>query len=98
MILCSGAGFPFRTHSIRFVEDVRCNAAKCSGARPNGQRVDLTHLFQGERLAVRTHLTVLMVRPNAIGKAWLFTMRASHDPAAKLTCVGPASSVPGRGC
>ena len=98
-IRCSGAGCPFRSRSLSSAKHARCSGTACSGrSRSNGQRVDLTQLFEGKRLAVGTRLTVLVVHPNSIGKAWLFTIRPSQDPATKLTCVAPGSSTPGRGC
>jgi hypothetical protein len=43
-------------------------------------------------------LTVAMSQRNMIGKTWVFTTRRGRHPKLVISCLAPASSIPGRGC
>src|SRR6202000_477122 len=75
--LCHGRGCPFakRTTSIR----------KSSQSRA----IDLTAPFEQRRLSLKTQLTVAVVRPNSIGKAYGFVVRSGRQPQLKGPRLAP---------
>lgn len=109
---CAGRGCPFGSHIARASRSATAGAAnsrtckrrpcapkRTRGAKPRtGTKVDLAGLFHGRRLAPGARITVSIVKPGAIGKVYIFTIRASRYPTVKRTCVAAGSSTPGRGC
>jgi hypothetical protein len=60
--------------------------------------IDLTREFDRSRLRVRTQVTVVITRPQWIGKSYVFTTRASRPPSVRLTCLAPGAIRPGLAC
>jgi hypothetical protein len=82
-LMCSGKGCPFS----RKVES-------STGTR----KLDLTTLFKGSRLAIRTQLTVSVTKPSTIGRVWTFTIGARGRASDRVSCLAPGSTVPGKDC
>ena len=99
-LLCRGAGCPATQRRLRVSVARTCGAARCAGRRrrPGTGTVDVAPLLRGRHLRPATVLTVAMTERNAIGKAFVFTVRSGRDPKVVIGCLAPGSVVPGRGC
>lgn len=94
---CRGHGCPF-AHRARSVS----SSARCSrrghGRRACPVRYSLTGTFAGRRLGVGTALTIMLVRPQYIGKYYRFTVLARRQPRVQISCLAVDSTRPGVGC
>ena len=81
---------------------VLCRGAGCRSTsrtiRPSRRTMDLTALLHGSNLHVGTVLEVAISERNAIGRGFVFTMRAGRDPSEEVGCLAPRSLIPNRGC
>jgi hypothetical protein len=97
---CRGNGCPFAAASD--VTGAVCHGKPCRAKKPKrGRRprtVSLTRLFAAASMARGADLTVSVTKVGAVGRVWLFTMRGRVQPSARINCLKPGSSVPGRGC
>jgi hypothetical protein len=99
-LLCRGSGCPRVTRTLQVSVHPACRTGRCNarGRRPGTSTIDLTPLLRGRHLRPATVLTVAMTARNAIGKAFVFTIRSGRDPKVVIGCLAPGSVVPGRGC
>lgn len=97
-LACHGKGCPFT--SARNVTGKMCSRKPCRAKSParRPHKVNLVALFSHARLAAGTRLTVSVTKANAIGRIWLFKLRAGKAVSHRTNCLRPGSSVPGRGC
>ena len=84
--LCRGGGCPFK---------VRTAAPR---TRDRSGNIDLTRWFTGHKFKTHTRLTVSIVKPGAIGKAFVFIMRSSREPKRMVSCLAPSQLQPGAPC
>jgi hypothetical protein len=93
---CNGRGCPFTRRLIVVGASSGCgtNAGSCG----TGRRIDLTREFHRSHLHVRTRVTVVITRPQWIGKYYEFITRASHPPHVRLACLASGDTHPGAGC
>ena len=98
-LLCRGSGCP-GARTLEVSVPRACRGAKCSlkGGRPATGSVNVAPVLRGHRLRPGAVLTVAMSERNAIGKAFVFTVRSGRDPKVAIGCLAPGSVVPGRGC
>ena len=96
LVGCHGRGCPFTKRLIVIGASAGCGSKsrRCGTDRT----VDLTREFYRSRLRVRTQVTVVITRPQWIGKYYAFTTRASRPPSVRLTCLPPGATQPGLGC
>ena len=94
---CRGRGCPFATRKMAVAKPRRCGQ-KGQRACPMSGSIDLAPSFRHRRLYVGARLTVVISRPNWIGKYYAFTIRARRGPSIQITCVGPGHNQPGVGC
>ena len=94
---CHGRGCPFATHRMSVAKPRRCGQ-KGQRACPASGSIDLAPPFRNRHLYVGVRLTVVISRPNWIGKYYAFTIRARRGPRIQITCVGPGHNQPGVGC
>jgi hypothetical protein len=72
---------------------------KCRTVRPPRTRtVTLTRLVDGLHLRVGARFTVSIVEPGAIGKQYLFKIRANQQPSATIITLAPGSTKPCPSC
>jgi hypothetical protein len=94
---CHGSGCEFAgarqsvsmPASCRGVETTSCTTASA---------IDLSPSFAGQSLAAGSQLTIMVVRPNYVGKYYGFTVRVGEQPEVSISCLAPGSSTPGVGC
>lgn len=98
-LLCRGSGCP-GARTLKVSVPRGCRGAKCPHkiSRPATGSVNVAPVLRGHRLRPATVLTVAVSQRNAIGKAFVFTMRTGRDPKVVIGCLAPGSVVPGRGC
>jgi adhesin/invasin len=91
LVNCKGKGCPFANKSLPVSKTKRCG--------PKGKRVCLTHgnidltsRFARRHLRPRTTITVDVVQPGWIGRAYTFVVRAHKAPSTKAVCVVPGTS------
>jgi Invasin, domain 3 len=96
LVGCHGRGCPFTKRLIVIGASAGCGSKShwCGTDRT----IDLTRDFYRSRLRVRTQVTVIVTRPQWIGKYYAFTTRASRPPLVRLTCLAPGATQPGLGC
>ncbi len=98
-MLCRGTGCPAASRTLKVSTGRACKGSRCAKRRkPGTGTVDVTPLFRGRRLGPATVVTVAMTERNAIGKAFVFTVRSGRDPKVVIGCLAPGSVVPRRGC
>jgi hypothetical protein len=98
-VTCAGPGCPFRSRAIKPPRKASCKAKHCSPKRTASSRtLDLTSLFAHRHLAAGDLFSVSVVKPNTVGKIWLFNVRRRTLPAVRIMCLAPGSSVPDRNC
>jgi len=100
-VLCNGKGCPFRSRSVKHAAQRHCTGKgkhrKCKTAKtPYG--LSLGGLFHGRHLGVGAKVTVEASQPGRIGRAFVFTFRASRQPKRVTACLAPGSTTPGSGC
>ena len=76
-VLCRGAGCRSASHTVR----------------PSRRTMDLTALLHGSNLHVGTVLEIAIGQRNAIGRGFVFTMRAGRDPSEVVGCLAPRSLI-----
>lgn len=94
---CHGGGCEFAgarqpvssPSSCRGVQTASCTTASA---------IDLTPSFAGQSLAAGSQITIMVVRPNYVGKYYGFTVRAGEQPQVSISCLAPGSTTPGVGC
>jgi hypothetical protein len=94
---CRGHGCPFTRRAVAGPPRRGCGATghhRCA----IHSTIDLTRLFGGRGLAAGARLTVAIVRPGWIGKAYTFSMRSGRSPRVRIACTVPGSAVPGGSC
>jgi Invasin, domain 3 len=96
LVGCHGRGCPFTRRLIVVGPSTGCGAK--SGTCGTDRKIDLTREFDRSRLHVRTRVTVVITRPQWIGKYYEFTTRAGRPPYVRLACLGPGETHPGVGC
>ncbi|MGO9907802.1 MAG: Ig-like domain-containing protein [Solirubrobacteraceae bacterium] len=96
LVGCHGRGCPFTTRLIVIGAGAGC--ASTSRWCGTDRTIDLTREFKRSRLHVRTRVTVLITRPQWIGKYYAFTTRASRPPSVRLACLAPGATHPGASC
>ena len=96
-----GCGVKAHTESvaIRRVCTGKGKDKKCRTVRPPRTRtVTLTRLVDGLHLRVGARFTVSIVEPGAIGKQYLFKIRANQQPSATIITLAPGSTKPCPSC
>jgi hypothetical protein len=94
---CHGHGCPFTTRRQLVPEPPQCPSngrAACATTTV----VDLGPSFATRHLAVGTQVTIMIARPEYVGKYYSFTVRARNVPSVNITCLAPDSTSPGVGC
>jgi Invasin, domain 3 len=96
LVGCHGRGCPFTNRLIVIGAGSGCagNGASCGTDRT----IDLTREFHRSHLHAQTRVTVVVTRPQWIGKYYVFTTRASRPPVVRLACLAPGETRPGAGC
>jgi hypothetical protein len=101
-VLCKGKGCPFSSHSLKHAVQKRCTGKgkhrKCKPAAAKPYSLNLGGLFHRRHLGVGAKVTVEASQPGRIGKAYVFTFRASRQPTKAIECLAPGSTAPGSGC
>ncbi|MBV9800909.1 MAG: Ig-like domain repeat protein [Solirubrobacterales bacterium] len=97
VVTCHGRGCPFRSRTSKIARR-HCTRKKAKRTCRGGGGSDLTPLFRGHRLFPAAKITVLIARPQWIGKYYAFTIRARRGPRIQVTCMAPARVKPGVGC
>jgi hypothetical protein len=78
---------------------VHCKTHKCKKRTRHATEINLAGRFGGRGLGSGTHLTIFIVKPTWIGRAYTFITRAGTVPREKRQCLAPgATSKPGVGC
>jgi len=98
-LTCAGTGCPFS--STRNVTGVMCRGKPCTATSKQRRRrrtVDVTSLFARASLSAGVRLTVSVTASTAIGRVWVFTIRAGKAPSHRAGCLEPGSAVPDSGC
>jgi hypothetical protein len=98
-VSCRGRGCPYakRVNSVREVSACQPSGShKCLTQQPG--TVDLQPGFKRSRLTAGAQVIVQITRANWIGKYYLFTVRAGHPPAIRISCLAPGGTRPGIGC
>ena len=96
-VKCHGGGCPFARHSAVLARVKRCGS-KTSGMCSTHGGFDLTPGFATRHLTIGTQITVMISRPNWIGKYYAFTVRARRGPRIRIACLAPGGTRPGQGC
>jgi hypothetical protein len=101
-VLCNGKGCPFGSRSVKPAARQQCTGKgkhrTCKTAKARPYSLSLGGLFHGRHLGVGTKVTVEISQPGRIGKAYVFTFRASQQPKSVTACLAPGSTSPGSGC
>ncbi len=98
-VLCRGVDCP-GARTLRVSVAHACRGSRCTHrrTRPGTGSVNVAPVLRGHRLRPGAVLTVAMTERNAIGKAFVFSVRSGRDPKVAIGCLAPGSVVPGRGC
>jgi FG-GAP repeat len=98
-VLCKGKGCPFSSHSVKSAGPKHCTGkGKHRKCKAKSYGLSLGGLFRGRHLGVGTKVTVEASQPGRIGKAYVFTFRASRQPTKVIACLAPGSTTPGSDC
>jgi hypothetical protein len=97
VVSCSGRGCPFANRSTLLAAGKKCSAKSAKPCFAAGS-FDLTPVFIGRRLAVGARVAVSIMRPNWVGKAYTFTVRARRVPRIQIGCLAPDGTSPAAGC
>jgi streptogramin lyase len=92
-VVCHGRGCPFRGHRVRIgAADTGaiCGRARCSRARTRGE-LDLTPLWSGVKLWAGTHVSVIVIKANWVGKSFQYLVREGNHPRVTIGCLAPNS-------
>ncbi len=93
---CQGRGCPFAKRTMKVAKVWRCGPKGKSLCSTGSLK--LAAVFASRHLAVGSKITVMISRPNWIGRYYLFTIRARRGPSVKIACLAPGSTRPGVGC
>jgi hypothetical protein len=103
VVKCHGKGCPFAKRSTMVHQNTRCptkgkakTKTKCVTQR--SRSIDLESGFRGRRLRGGARVTILMMRPQWVGKYYQFAIRTSGPPRIRIACLAPGSTAPGVGC
>jgi Invasin, domain 3/Bacterial Ig-like domain (group 3) len=97
LVKCHGRGCPFAKHSTAVAKTRRCGQ-KGKRRCPIAGSIDLAPAFHQHRLHLGSKITVVISRPEWIGKYYAFTIRARRGPSIQITCLAPGRTRPGVGC
>ena len=101
-VLCNGKGCPFGSRAVKHVARQQCTGKgkhrTCKTAKTKSYSLSIGGLFHGRHLGVGAKVTVEASQPGRIGKAYVFTFRASRQPKIVTACLVPGSTKPGSGC
>jgi Invasin, domain 3/Bacterial Ig-like domain (group 3) len=97
LVKCHGRGCPFAKHSTAVAKTRRCGQ-KGKRRCPIAGSMDLAPAFHQHRLHLGSKITVVISRPEWIGKYYAFTIRARRGPSIQITCLAPGRTRPGVGC
>lgn len=96
VVQCAGHGCPHaRTLAVRVPRCKPTKKHRC-GRPPTVENVSLTRIFAHRSLARAARVTVRIVRPEYVGKVYVFSMKRPGSPV--VACLAPGEKVPGRGC
>lgn len=101
-VICKGKGCPYAARArAGATKTGRCRSQQCKVSRrrrpsTSNLTVNLTPRFHGRHLAMGSHITVRVLKPNWVGKVFEFTMQRRVRPT--VSCLAPDSPVPGLGC
>jgi hypothetical protein len=97
-VACRGHGCPFAlAHATSGHRACSRKSHKCHG-KTNAGLVQLAPLFKNRRLAAGTVVSVRIVKPNWVGRGYVFKMRAGRPPKHQAACLAPGSTAQGVGC
>ena len=71
---------------------------RCRSVTPSIGTVDLSSLVAGRHISVGSRLTVSIVEPGAVGKQYIFRIRAGRQPAVTILALAPGTTRPCPGC
>jgi hypothetical protein len=101
-LACETKHCPIKAHSDvakgRRICTGRGKNRKCRTVRPRRRQVDLSKLVSGRHVGVGTVLTVTMSQPGAIGKQFIFKMRARKLPSITIVYLLPGTTTPCSSC
>jgi hypothetical protein len=96
-VTCHGRGCPFARHATAVAKPKRCGQTG-QRACPTSGTINLAPAFQNHRLSIGTKLTIMITRPERMGKYYAFTIQARRGPGIQITCLAPGSTRPGGRC
>jgi hypothetical protein len=96
IVACHGRGCPFKKISKTVKKPKRCGPR--AKHRCGSRTINLAPRFARRHLRVGSFITVEIIRPNWIGKHYLFRVRAGRPPRITIACLAPESTRPGVGC
>ena len=94
---CQGGGCPFTQRSATIGRPKPCKA-KQTRSCPSPGTVDLSSTFRGHNLRAGAQITIMIRRPQYVGKYYRFTVRARRQPLVRIACLALDSTKPGVGC
>jgi hypothetical protein len=94
---CQGSGCPFARRSVTIGKPKPCKA-KQKRSCPTSGRFDLSSTFRAHNLLAGAQITIIIRRPQYIGKYYRFTIRARRQPLVRIACLALNSTKPGVGC
>jgi hypothetical protein len=97
LVKCRGKGCPYAKRSTLVRATRRCGPGGTRRCSTHGT-INLTPRLRGHRLHVGARITVMITRPNWIGKYYRFTIRAGRMPKIRIACLAPGATRPGVGC
>ena len=98
ILKCHGHGCPFSERKL-FVTKPKCKSTshhRCPAVRT--ETLNLLSRFRNQHLHPGAQLTIELIRPQWIGKHYLFTIRSGRAPRVWIACLAPWESRPGVGC
>jgi len=84
VVKCRGHGCPFTRHAAVLTRGKRCGSKARKRSCPIPGTLNLTPSFTGRHLAAGARITVSIVRPNWVGKAYTFTVRPRRGPRVQI--------------
>ena len=99
-VTCSGRGCPFAKRTMPVTKPrTKCRATKTHRCPSPGTRtVDLLSSFRSRHLRPGARLTIALIRPDWIGKIYIFTFRTGGPPRIQIGCLAPGGTRLGVGC
>jgi hypothetical protein len=96
-VLCHGSGCPFAKRSRTIGKPKRCSP-KHKHSCPVPGRISLTTTFLHHNLRPGAQITIMIRRPQYLGKYYSFTMRPRKQPRVKIACLAVNAKRPSAGC